>query len=399
MSLLEFHAARERLIAAARRVSGIDRLPLSDALGRVLAEAIVSDADVPPFDSSGMDGYAVRCADLTSAGVDLPIAQRIVAGSVGQPLAAGTVARIFTGAPVPAGADAVVMQEVCSHAGEGRVRIERLPRVGENLRRAGEDIRAGDEILGAGRLIDAAAIGLAASIGRAILPVWRRLSAVVFSTGDELLQPGQTPFPGALFDANRPMLIALLRQLGCMVRDGGALPDDLAATRRALTRAAEEHDLILTSGGVSVGEEDHVRTALALDGELTLWKVAIKPGKPLVHGRIGQCDLIGLPGNPVSAYVTFQILARPFIRRCQGLAQVLPQPRAATAGFSWDKPCPRHEFLRVRQEADGRLALFPRQGSGVLTSCAWADGLVENPPETTIQPGDTVCYLPFAELP
>ena len=399
MSLLQFDKARAQLVAAARRVNGVDRVPLNEALGRVLAEALIAPCDVPPFDNSGMDGYAVRCADLAAPGVVLPIAQRIAAGNVGQPLAAGTAARIFTGAPVPPGADAVVMQELCSHAGEGQVCIDQLPRPGENIRCAGEDIRQGEAILPAGRLLDPAAIGLAASVGLDRLPVWRRLSVVVFSTGDELATPGQAAQEGRIFDANRPMLISQLQALGCLVRDGGQLPDDLPATRRALVRAAAEHDLIISSGGVSVGEEDHVRAALAAEGEVMLWKVAIKPGKPLLQGRIGSCDYIGLPGNPVSAFVTFQILVRPFLRRCQGLEAVLPRARLAIADFTWNKAGPRREFLRVREREDGQLELFPRQSSGVLSSCVWADGLVDNPPSTIIQPGDTVRYLAFAVLP
>jgi molybdopterin molybdotransferase len=267
------------------------------------------------------------------------------------------------------------------------------------VRRAGEDIRAGAEILAAGTLLTPQAIGLAASVGIAQLPVLRRLSVAVLSTGDELTEPGQPLPPGGIYNSNRYLLVTLLRAMGCEVADLGNLPDTLEATRLALRRAGALHDLVITSGGVSVGEEDHVKPAVEAEGELNLWKIAIKPGKPLAFGRVATADFVGLPGNPVSAFVTFQVLVRPFIRKCQGLAEVLPRARVMTAGFEWTKAGPRREFLRVRVGADGRLERFPHQGSGVLTSCVWADGLVDNPADTKVSPGDPVRYLAFAELP
>jgi molybdopterin molybdotransferase len=397
--MLSYDEALDRLLAGARKVKGVDRVPLADAVGRILAEAIVSTVDVPPLDNSGMDGYAVRCADLPAAGTALPVAQRIAAGSVGHTLEPGTAARIFTGAPVPAGADAVVMQEFCEHGGDGRVIVNEVPKPGDNVRRAGEDIRSGAEVLGAGTVLTPAAIGMAASVGVPLLPVQRRLSVGVLSTGDELTTPGEPLPPGGIYNSNRYLLIGLLRQLGCEVADLGNVQDTLDATRRALRRAGALHDLVITTGGVSVGEEDHVKPAVEAEGELSLWKIAIKPGKPLAFGKVGQADFVGLPGNPVSAYVTFMVLVRPFIRKCQGARDVLPRVRRMVAGFEWRKPGPRREFLRARLGGDGRLELFARQGSGVLTSCVWAEGVVDNPERCEINPGDEVRYLPFAEMP
>jgi molybdopterin molybdotransferase len=399
VTILTYDEALARLLAGARKVKGTDRVPLAEASGRVLAEAVVSTVDVPPHDNSAMDGYAVRCADVPTAGALLTVAQRIPAGSVGHTLAAGTAARIFTGAPVPPGADAVVMQELCEHGPDGRVAINRVPHADENIRRLGEDIRSGDEVLPAGTLLGAAAIGMAASVGVPVLPVRRRLSVAVLSTGDELATPGEALPPGGIYNSNRYQLTSLLQGLGCAVADLGNLPDSLAATRRALRRAGAEYDLVITTGGVSVGEEDHVKPAVEAEGELSLWNVAIKPGKPLAFGTVGQADFVGLPGNPVSAFVTFLVLVRPFIRKCQGANDLLPAARTMVAGFDWQKPGARREFLRVRVGADGRLELFPNQSSGVLTSCVWADGLVDNPAHGVIRPGDAVRYLAFGAMP
>ncbi len=397
--MLSFDEAQARLLAAARKVKGTDQVPLSEALGRVLAEPVRSSIDVPPLDNSGMDGYAVRRADVTAPGTVLRVAQRIPAGSVGHTLAPGTAARIFTGAPVPPGADAVVMRELCEHAGEGAVRINHVPEAGENIRRAGEDIARDSEVLAAGTLLTPAAIGLAASVGCARLPVLRRLSVAVLSTGDELVTPGEPLPPGAIYNSNRYQLAALLRSLGCAVEEFGNLQDSLEATRAVLRKAAALHDLVITTGGVSVGEEDHVKPAVEAEGELSLWSVAMKPGKPVAFGKVGDADFVGLPGNPVSAFVTFNLLVRPFIRACQGAKDVLPKARTMTAGFDWPKPGNRREFLRVRVAADGRLERYPNQSSGVLTSCVWADGLADIPASTTVRPGDTVRYLAFGDLP
>ncbi len=397
--MLSFDEARTRLLDAARKVKGVDRVPLADGLGRVLAESIRSTLDVPPLDNSGMDGYAVRCADVPAAGTALRVAQRIPAGSVGHALEPGTAARIFTGAPVPAGADAVVMQELCERGAEGMVVINHVPARDDNIRRAGEDIRKDAEVLAAGTLLTPAAIGMAASVGVAQLPVLRRLSVAVLSTGDELATPGEPLPPGAIYNSNRYQLTALLKSMGCAVEDFGNLPDSLDATRAALRKAGALHDLVITSGGVSVGEEDHVKPALEAEGELSLWSIAVKPGKPLAFGKVGQADFVGLPGNPVSAFVTFSLLVRPFIRKCQGARDPLPRARPMVAGFEWTKPGNRREFLRVRIGADGRLERYPNQSSGVLTSCVWADGLADIAAGMKVSPGDTLPYLSFAEMP
>ncbi|KAF1018292.1 MAG: Molybdopterin molybdenumtransferase [Paracidovorax wautersii] len=393
---------------------GEESVATFDADGRVLARDLLAELDVPARDNSAMDGYAVRMADQAVAGEGavFAVSQRIPAGAAGDtPLAAGTVARIFTGAPVPPGADAVVIQEDSVAAGEGLVRFTARPVAGQNIRRAGEDIAQGQVVLARGRRLSAADIGLAASIGAAALPVGRRPRVALLSTGDELAMPGEVAPqdlpPGGVFNSNRFFLRTLLQRLGCEVSDLGIVPDDLAATQAILAHAAQAHDVVVTSGGVSVGEEDHVKPAVQALGSLELWQVAIKPGKPFAYGRLrrgpdeaaGTAHFIGLPGNPVSSYVTGLLLLRPFLLRLQGVADVLPRPVAAVAAFEWTRPDPkRRDFLRVRVEADGRLGRFGNQGSGVLTSVAWADGVIDNPPGRVIQPGDTVRYIPFAEL-
>ena len=400
MSLLSFDDALQKLLAAARPLAETEEVDTAAAVGRTLARAQASGIVVPPLDNSAMDGYAVRLADLPAAGARLAVAQRIPAGSVGTPLAAGTAARIFTGAPVPAGADAVVMQELCEHAGEGVVQVNHVPRAGENIRRAGEDIRSGAAILAAGTRLAPQDIGLAASVGLARLPVFRRLRVAVFFTGDELSMPGEALKPGGIYNSNRYTLRGLLAALGCEVRDLGIVPDSLEATRAALRTAAADSDVIITSGGVSVGEEDHVKAAVQAEGALDLWKIAIKPGKPLAFGKVSPRDtaFIGLPGNPVSTFVTFLMLVRPFLLACQGARVTAPRALMMRADFDWPKPDRRREFLRVRINHDGGLDLFPNQSSGVLTSCAWADGLVDNPPAQAVARGELVRFIPYSEL-
>ena len=403
--MLSFDEALAQLLAGARPASDIEQVDTIAACGRVLAAAQHSALEVPPLDNSGMDGYAVNRADVPAAGVVLPVSQRIPAGSVGTPLRRGTAARIFTGAPVPPGADAVVMQELCAHEGEGgqqRVAINHVPHKGENIRRAGEDIRRGAEILAAGTRLKPQETGLAASVGLARLPVFRRLRVGVFFTGDELVMPGQPLPEGAIYNSNRYTLRGLLELLGCEVHDLGIVPDRLDATRAVLREAAAGNDLIVTSGGVSVGEEDHVKPAVEAEGELSLWKIAIKPGKPLAFGRVGRGEkaaaFIGLPGNPVSSFVTFVMLVRPFILRAQGAARTAPRGLMMRADFDWPKPDPRREFLRARIDAGGGLEIFPNQSSAVLTSTAWADGLIDNPAGQAIRRGDLVRFIPFSEL-
>lgn len=401
------------LLAQAVPLPGHDTVTTFDADGRVLAQDCISALQVPPQDNSSMDGYAVRCADVAAPGVELPVSQRIAAGSAGQPLQPGTAARIFTGAPVPAGADAVLMQEDCEAIGtspgaEGppRVRVNAVPPPGQWIRRAGEDVTRGAVVLAAGTRLSPAALGLAASIGLHQLQVARRPRVALFSTGDELVMPGDVPpeqmRPGAIYNSNRFFLRAMLLRLGCEVTDVGIVPDRRDATIDALRQASRAHDLILTSGGVSVGEEDHIKPAVESLGRLDLWQIAMKPGKPFAYGLIqregGAAHFMGLPGNPVSSFVTFALLVRPFVLRLQGVRDVAPPSMAVTADFAWPRADKRREFLRVRRGARGGLELFANQSSGVLTSAAWGDGVVDNPAGCTIAPGDTVRYIAFADL-
>jgi molybdopterin molybdotransferase len=403
--LLPLDDALAWLLAVAAPLPGAESVAVGDADGRVLAQDVVSALHVPPQDNSSMDGYAVCCADLGAPGVLLPVSQRIPAGASGAPLQRGTVARIFTGAPVPQGADAIVMQEDCT-AVEGtstpQVQINVLPTTGQYIRRAGEDVARGDVVLASGQRLGPAELGLAASIGLASLNVARRPRVALFSTGDELVMPGtvapQDMPPGAIYNSNRFFLSALLRRMGCEVTDLGIVPDQREATVQALRDAAQSHDVILTSGGVSVGEEDHIKPAVQLLGTLDHWQIAIKPGKPFAHGRIGEAHFLGLPGNPVSSFVTFLVLVRPFLLQLQGARQVAIKSVAARADFTWARPDKRREFLRARRNDQGGLDLFPNQSSGVLTSAVWGDGLIDNPPGCAIAAGDTVRFVPFSEL-
>ena len=408
--------ALAELLAQAAVLPGTDTVVTFDADRRVLAQDCISALQVPPNDNSSMDGYAVRCADVAAAGVVLPVSQRIAAGSAGEPLAPGTAARIFTGAPVPLGADAILMQEDCealadpAGLGMGQVRINAVPQAQQWIRRAGEDITRGAVVLAAGTRLTPAELGLAASIGLHQLPVARRPRVALFSTGDELVMPGEVPpeqmRPGAIYNSNRFFLRAMLLRLGCEVTDFGIVPDRRDATIDALRQASSAHDLILTSGGVSVGEEDHIKPAVEALGTLELWQLAMKPGKPFAYGQIprsgnddsGAAHFMGLPGNPVSSFLTFALLVRPFVLRLQGVVDVAPQSIAARADFTWPKADKRREFLRVRHNATGGLDLFNNQSSGVLTSAAWGDGVVDNPAGQTIAAGDTVRFIAFSEL-
>ncbi|MEG0052591.1 MAG: molybdopterin molybdotransferase MoeA [Comamonas sp.] len=403
--------ALQELLAHALVLTGSEQVDTFDADGRVLLEAAVSPLQVPPQDNSAMDGYAVRaaeCAVMGSGGdAVLPVSQRIPAGTAPDALAAGTVARIFTGAPVPAGADAIVMQEDCEVLDDGRVRIKSRPEAGQWIRLSGDDIQQGATVIAAGTRLAPAHLGLAASMGFATLAVARKPRVAMFSTGDELVMPGtvapQDMKPGSIYNSNRFFLRALLLRMGCEVTDLGIVPDDREATVKALEQAAQNHDVIVTSGGVSVGEEDHIKPAVQQLGQLDLWQISIKPGKPFAYGRVNRKDhgfahFIGLPGNPVSSFVTFQVLVRPFLLRLQGVQNVLPRAIQARADFVWPKGDKRREFLRVRYNERGGLELFRNQNSGVLTSTAWGDGVVDNPAGTTIAEGDSVSFIPFSEL-
>ena len=400
--LLSVDAALATLIAGAQPVAEIETLPTLAATGRVLAEAQHSALTVPAVDNTSMDGYAVFAADCASGEARLPVSQRIPAGSVPQPLARGTAARIFTGAPIPPGADAVVMQEQCTADGDAVI-VRHRPAPGEWVRRVGEDIRAGSEILAQGMKLRPQDTGLAASVGLASLPLYRRLKVAVFFTGDELVMPGEALPEGRIYNSNRFTLNGLLQMLGCEVSDFGIVPDRLDATREVLRRAAAGNDLIVTSGGVSVGEEDHIKPAVEAEGSLSLWKISVKPGKPLAFGEVHagagrKAHFIGLPGNPVSSFVTFLIFVRPFILRCQGVDRVSPFSYPLRADFDWAKPDSRREFLRVKSNAAGGLDLYTNQSSAVLSSAVWGDGLVDNPAMQAIRRGDTVTFLPYSEL-
>lgn len=400
--MLSAAAALDLLLTGLRPIDDTETIAALDANGRVLAQSQTSRLDVPPMDNTQMDGYAVRAADCAGGTATLRVSQRIPAGHVGEPLEPGTAARIFTGAMIPQGADAVVMQEQCEAQGE-TVTVRHAPQSGEWIRRRGEDICTGSTILPTGIRLRAQELGLAASVGLADLPVVRRPRVAVFFTGDELAMPGEALKPGAIYNSNRFVLRGLLENLGCEVTDYGIVPDTLAATRATLRTAAAGHDLIITSGGVSVGEEDHVKPALEAEGRLDMWQLAIKPGKPLAFGEIAReadrpAYFLGLPGNPVSSFVTFLLFVRPAILRLQGVLHVAPRAYAMRADFTLPKADRRNEFLRVRINAEGGLDLFPNQGSGVLTSTVWADGLVDNPPGQTISRGDSVRFLPFSEL-
>lgn len=417
--LMVVEDALAQLLQGVEPVQGVESVPTFDADGRVLAQDVVSALDVPGHDNTAMDGYAVCLADVQAAvkaGSALPVAQRIPAGHFGEPLQAGTVARIFTGAPVPAGADAIVMQEDAQAAaddtqGRAQVTFAQAPQLGQWIRRQGEDVHQGSVVLAHGTRLQAQHLGLAASMGFAALPVQRPVRVALFSTGDELVMPGDVPpeqlKPGTIYNSNRFFLKALLQRLGCEVSDLGIVPDQREATVQALAQASQQHDLIVTSGGVSVGEEDHIKPAVQALGGLHLWQIGMKPGKPFAFGWLGQgavgagrSHFVGLPGNPVSSFVTFLLLVRPLILRLLGVpAQALlalPEPLAMPAHFQITKADKRREFLRVRRNARGGLDVFSNQSSGVLTSVVWADGLVDNPAGTTIAYHDTVQYRPLS---
>ena len=401
-SMLSMDQALSYLLAQSRPLGTIEQVETRSALGRVLAQPQVSTVNVPPLDNSAMDGYAVASADLDASGVTrLQVSQRIAAGTVGTSLLRNTAARIFTGAPIPQGADMVIMQEECTSEGDAAV-INRPAHAGLNIRRMGEDIAAGAEILAAGTRIRPQEMGLAASVGIATLPVYSRLRVAMFFTGDEIVMPGEPLQPGQIYNSNRFSLTGLLQALGCEVTDFGIVPDDLETTVQVLERAAQHADLVITSGGVSVGEEDHVKAAVERLGKLEMWRIAMKPGKPLAFGTAGQSFFIGLPGNPVSALVTFCLFVRPFILRCQGVPNVVPKSCNVRADFSWPKPDKRREFLRAQlsmaDDGTTSVVIFPNQGSGVLTSTVWADGLVDIPGGATVERGDTVKFIPFSEM-
>ena len=406
--MLTAQQALDHLLSHAQPVGESEMVAMQASLGRVLAKDVSSLVDVPPLDNTSKDGYAVRTADTKNPGSILKIAQRIPAGSVGTQLEPSTVARIFTGAPIPLGADAVVMQEDCAipEGSTDQVQVNTAPKLGQWIRRRGEDLSAGKTALVAGTFLRPQELGVAASAGLTHLNVKRRVKVAAFFTGDELSLPGEALKPGGIYNSNRDTLLACIRSLGCDATDLGIVPDRLDATKAALRKASKDHDLIITSGGVSVGEEDHIKPAVTAEGRLDLWQIAIKPGKPLAFGAVRKSDkqedgeawFIGLPGNPVSSFVTFLLFVRPFILKLQGREVSQLQCYLMRADFDWLKADRRNEFLRVKLNSKGGLDLFPNQSSGVLTSASWGDGLVDCPPNQPIKAGDLVKYIPFDAL-
>lgn len=400
--LIPVDDAIQRLLEQAQPLTESKLIAVLEANGRVLAKPVVSTVNVPPADNSAMDGYAVNSADLAAEGeVSLPVSQRICAGQSAEPLANGTTARIFTGAPIPAGADAVIMQERCEQQ-NNVMTTEFKPKPGDNVRRAGEDIKSGDTILETGHRIRPQDMGLIASVGVEKVSVYRRLKVAIFFTGDELREPGTVLQNGQIYNSNRYTLNGLLQRCDCEIIDFGIVEDTRSATIDTLKQAAQAADLVLTSGGVSVGEEDHVRAALETIGTLQMWRIKMKPGKPFTLGQISSTPFIGLPGNPVSVFATFCLFARPFILKRQGCDTVLPTRYRIKAAFEWKKKGPRAEFLRARlaHESTGFpvLTIYPNQGSGVLSSTSWADGFACIPPETEINFGEMVEFVSFNDL-
>lgn len=391
------------LLQQARPVTDTETVALQKGLDRILARSVRSQVDVPPWDNSAMDGYAVRYQDLVEFQQGLRITQRIPAGTMGTLLEPGTAARIFTGAPVPPGADTVVIQEVCEVRGD-QLLVRQLPMAaGANVRRSGEDILQGEEILKPGLRLAPQHLGLAASVGSAEVEVFRPLKVAVLSSGDELVMPGRPLGEGQIYNSNQFTLSGLVQRLGCEVIPVGIVQDTHEATCDALRQAAEAADLVLASGGVSVGEEDHVKPAVEQLGSLELWKIASRPGKPLAFGWLGDVPFLGAPGNPVSVFVTFSIFMLPFIRLMQGQAEpVRPILRKVVAGFEKSGNDKRQEYARGRLELDGEgrqvVRLFSNASSGVMTSVVWANGLVVLPPLTPVAIGDLVDFIPFSEL-
>ena len=401
MEMLTYSEALAKILADARPVAEAETIPLMYSTNRVLAQDIVSPMAVPGWDNSQMDGYAVRAADLAVASetnpVVLPVAERIIAGSVGKPVEAGTCARIFTGAPMPEGADTVVPQEEVTVT-EAGVHFTKVPKQGSWVRRIGSDIAVGATILRAGDRLTPAAIGTVASIGRAYVTVYRKLRVGIFFSGNELVQPGEPLPPGGIYNSNRYMIRSLLQTLGCEALDLGSIPDTFEATVRALEHASETADVILTTGGMSVGEEDHLKPAVEALGALDVWRVKLKPGKPLAFGHVRGVPYIGLPGNPVSGFVVFLMMARPYLLRRMGMTDIDMKPQQIRADFEWTKAGDREEFVRVRRNDAGGLDLFHTQNSQVLSSCAWADGLADIPAGAVVKKGDLVAYYPFCQF-
>ncbi|HEV2557915.1 MAG TPA: gephyrin-like molybdotransferase Glp [Microvirga sp.] len=401
-ALMSVDEARALILERIAPVCGVERVPLLAADGRVLAEDVTAPLSLPNFDNSAVDGYAVRFADLRPEGdTDLPVSGRVAAGASGEGFAAGHAVRIFTGAPMPEGFDTVFMQEDV-RLEAGRVILPPGLKPGSNRRLAGEDLARGARALEAGRRLGPGEIALLSGLGLPDVAVRAPLRVAVFSTGDEVVSPGEPLRPAGLYDANRFMLLALLRRLGCAVTDLGILPDRQAAVSAAIAEAARHHDLIVTSGGVSTGEEDHVKAAVDEAGALTFWRLGIKPGRPVALGVVGGTPFIGLPGNPVAVFVTFVQVARALVARLSGEAFAPPQPLPVEAGFAYRKKEGRREYVRVRLAREGaRLVArkHPREGAGVMTSLTETDGLVELREDVTrVEAGTLVGFIPYRLL-
>ncbi|MHC3823314.1 MULTISPECIES: molybdopterin molybdotransferase MoeA [Pseudomonas] len=395
--LMPVEDALDQLLGMAneQRLADSEILPLDEARGRVLASDLVASLDLPPWPNSAMDGYALNLADLHRQ--PLKVSQKVYAGLAPDALLPGTCARIFTGAPLPPGATCIEMQENVEVLEDGRVRFLQPLKAGQNIRAQGQENRVGDILLRAGKRLGPFELAVAAGQGLAQLHVVRRPRVALLSTGDELVEPGLPLRPGSIYNSNRVLLGHWLKELGCEVIDAGILPDRPAQTRLKLEQLQVAADLILTTGGVSAGDADCLGQVLREDGKPLLWKLAIKPGKPLTVGHFGTVPVIGLPGNPTSALVTFGLLARPYLLRIQGVEEVMPLSFTVNAGFAWNKAGSRREYLRVRLEA-GRAVLYPNQSSGVLLGATWADGLVEVPENSTHGIGDPLRFIPFSEL-
>lgn len=390
--------ALQALLDHARLLAGSESVPLSDSNGRICAEDIIATIDIPGSDNSAMDGFACNSQSI-SLETPIAISQRVTAGSIPLPLKPGTAARIFTGASLPDGADCVVLQEDCRYDDQ-TVSFYSMPVCGQHVRYAGEDIRQGQIILRQGDVIGPAQVGVIAASGIDKVRVYQRLRIALLTTGDELLEPGASKQTGKLYNSNRYALTAAIRQLGFTVTQQRLVADTLAQTMHEFMHCANEADVVISTGGVSVGDEDHVKQALQNIGSMQFWKLAIKPGKPLAFGLIDDTPFIGLPGNPVSAMVTFLIIARPFLFQCQGIKNIQPRQYKVIANFEWQTKN-RCEYLRVSlSEQDGRLYanLSSKQGSGIQSSLSESDGLVRIDKESTISPGDMLHYLPYNSL-
>lgn len=385
-------AAIEQLVASAKATDAIESQPVTQSHSRVLAEDIIAAIDVPPADNSAMDGYAFCYADALRNNFTLPLSQRVPAGAAPQPLAQSTIARIFTGAEIPAGADTVAMQENCTEQ-DGNVTINGTVTAAANIRLKGQDIQAGKTILSAGTKLRAQEMGLLSSIGVKTVQVFKPLKIAIFSTGDELVEPGEDLQSGQIYNSNRATLTGLIESLGMSPVDLGTVPDSLEATEAVLQKAAAQGDIILSAGGVSVGDEDYVKNAVTKSGSIDFWRVAIKPGKPLAFGQIDNTPFIGLPGNPASVFVTFMVLARPFLLASQGLNRVLPQPLKAIARF--DKAGEKREVYLRAKLTDTGVDIYPNQSSGVLSSACWGELFVVQPSGQSIAVGDLVDVLPY----